>query len=85
MITRAHILMTNFETLLPEDGAASPWLFGLKQPSALDAHLLVFIARMKDIGKEAIITDALMKYAEVAMETKEWKDVMQGSRTVPVR
>lgn len=82
MNERARLLMKEFEFLLPGENSGSNWLFGLPQPSALDAHLVVFIARMMDVGKKDVIPEALAKYAEVAMEKSEWKDVMQGRRTL---
>ncbi|KAK0247009.1 hypothetical protein B0A54_17911 [Friedmanniomyces endolithicus] len=75
-------LMTRLESLL--NASQTPWLFGLERPSALDAHLLVFIARMQDIGRGDMIPEALKKYGEKAMNGPEWHEVMQGRHTSPL-
>ena len=58
------------------------WLFGLSHPTALDVHLAVFIARMLDVGRDDIIPEKLRQYGARIAETKEWKDVMQGRKTM---
>lgn len=74
-------LMTRLESLL--NASQTPWLFGLESPSALDAHLVVFIARMQDIGRGDVIPSALQNYGERAMNGPEWHEVMQGRHTSP--
>ena len=56
--------------------------FGFDTPSALDAHLLVFIARMMDKGRDDIVSAGLKHYAAQLMASDEWKDVMQGQSTL---
>jgi hypothetical protein len=85
MNERARLLMEEFESLLPKataNDAFGLWLLGLPQPSALDAHLVVFIARMRDVGRKDIVPEALDRYADVAMARDEWKNMMQGRKTV---
>ena len=86
MSKRAVDLMTVFESLVtwpPSRGAtAESWLFDLPHPTALDAHLTCFIARMLDVGRDDIIPSKLKSYAERVMETEEWKSVMQGRKTM---
>ncbi|KAF2769997.1 hypothetical protein EJ03DRAFT_343057 [Teratosphaeria nubilosa] len=65
------------------EASKTGYLFGLERPSALDAHLVVFVARMLDIKRDDMIPTQLKSYAEKAMGGKEWQDVMQGRRTVP--
>ncbi|KAH9838209.1 Glutathione S-transferase, domain-containing protein, partial [Teratosphaeria destructans] len=65
------------------EASKTGYLFGLERPSALDAHLVVFVARMLDIKRDDMIPMQLKSYAEKAMGGKEWQDVMQGRRTVP--
>lgn len=88
MSERATALMGEFDALLPEkgaDGQAGPWLFGFQQPTALDAHLIVFIARMRDVNRLELIPDKLQRYAEEATRTAEWKQVMSTRRTTVPR
>lgn len=59
-----------------------PWLFGLKDPTALDAHAVIFIARLKDVGRHDIVPARLLAYAERAWETEEYKALMQGRKTM---
>lgn len=49
---------------------------------ALDAHLVVFIARMRDVDSFELIPQRLAQYADTAMESAEWKQVMGGRRTM---
>ena len=85
MSKRAQELMKRFDLLvtwLPSRGEeAESWLFDLPHATALDVHLTVFIARMLDIGRGIIIPDKLRSYGERAMQTEEWKSVMQGRST----
>lgn len=89
MSERARILMAKFENLLSPhaddtatDRESGPWLFGLSQPTALDAHLVVFIARMRDVGRDDLISERLNQYADFAMGLPEWKSVLQGRKTM---
>ena len=89
MTERARLLMEEFQSLFPgapssilSNGASGPWLLGLAQPSALDAHLITFIARMRDVGRKEIVPEALGRYVDAAMEQEEWRDMMQGRKTM---
>ena len=76
---KALELMKEFETML--NGTKTGWCLGFDQPSALDAHLVVFIARMFDVKRANLVPDRVKEYAEVAMKGEEWKAVMQGRNT----
>jgi hypothetical protein len=66
---KARALILEFESYLPasagsdsigrtnglSDAARGPWLFGLENPTALDAHLVFFIWRMRDVGRHELI------------------------------
>lgn len=54
------------------------WLFGLETPTALDAHFVTFIARLKDINKGDLVPQSLLTYAAAAQNMAEWKNVVQG-------
>lgn len=89
MNARAKSLLERFESFLRGSDSnlalneTSPnWLFGLPHATALDAHLIVFIARMYDVGRSDIIPESLKTYAAQAMQQIEWKTVMQGRKTM---
>jgi hypothetical protein len=44
-VERTRELISHLELLLPTAGHSS-WVFGIDNPTALDAHLVVFIARL---------------------------------------
>ena len=73
--------MKEYENALT--GSKSGWLLGFIQPSALDAHLAVFIARMYDMEKSYLIPKTLQNYATRIFESEEWLDLMQGKTTNP--
>jgi hypothetical protein len=75
--------MLQFDTIIKE--SPTELCFGLEEPTALDAHLVVFIARMQDIGRDDLLPPGLSQYASRLMEGQEWKAVMQGRRTIPPR
>jgi hypothetical protein len=77
---KARKLLLELETLLVH--AAGRWLYGATVPTALDAHLVTFIARLRDLGKEDLVPEVLIRYSDKAMETPEWRGVMNGRRTM---
>ncbi|KAH8887055.1 hypothetical protein GQ53DRAFT_331629 [Thozetella sp. PMI_491] len=79
---KAEVLMADLAKLLPGEDATGPWMFGLEHPSGLDAHLIVFITRLQDVGRGAIVPEALRAYAERARAAPAWESVMQGRQTV---
>jgi hypothetical protein len=74
-------LMPKFEQLVRE--SRTGWLLGLEHPSAIDAHLIVFVARVLDVNREDLLPTLLVQWAKKAMEGKEWREVMQGRSTIP--
>ncbi len=60
------------------------WIFGTDEPTALDAHVVPFLARLLDVGRQAMFEgkDRVLTYAEGAFQTEAWKQVMQGRKTV---
>ena len=48
---------------------------------ALDAHLVVFIARMYDVNRKDLIPEKLQQYGDRAMSDKVWQDLMEGRNT----
>lgn len=85
MEKRTINLMKTFENLFLTTNRTEEsgiWLLGLKYPTALDAHLIVFIARMIDVGRARLIPDLLIRYAQKAMNEPEWTKVMDGRKTI---
>ncbi|KIX09698.1 uncharacterized protein Z518_00779 [Rhinocladiella mackenziei CBS 650.93] len=60
----------------------APWIFGTEVPTALDAHMIPFLARLVDVDRENMLGSTSRRYLEMAMETRIWTDTMQGRRTV---
>lgn len=75
----ARNLMKTCEALLSED---APWLFGSSRPTVLDAHLIIVLGRLQDVGRTAVVPDRLQRYADMAFATPELQSVMQGRRTM---
>jgi hypothetical protein len=63
--------------------AHSDWVLDTPHPTALDAHLIVFVARLKDAGRGELVPARVVKYADKAMDTSAWRDMMQGRQTIP--
>jgi hypothetical protein len=61
----------------------SGWVLDAPHPTALDAHLVVFVARLKDAGRGELVPARVMEYADRAMNASAWKAVMQGRQTIP--
>jgi hypothetical protein len=76
----ARVFLVTCSELLSSEG---PWLWGLAHPTALDAHLVVFIARLLDVGHGHIVPASLMEYIERVKKGSEWAEVMQGRQTIP--
>lgn len=68
----AKELLASLEKLMDRtDG----WIYG-ETPTALDTHLVVFIARMTDVGRQALIPEKVKKYGDWAMQRPEWVKMM---------
>ncbi|KAG4442870.1 hypothetical protein IFR05_001666 [Cadophora sp. M221] len=63
----------------PKNG---PWLWGRTSPTALDAHLAVFVARLYDVGREVLAPENLVPFRTRVIETEEWEAVYQGRSTM---
>ena len=74
---KAHEYLDEVSTKLDASGQGQ-WLFGLERPTALDAQLVVMIRRLEEAGRQSVIPSELHKYAERAMQTPEWLEVMGG-------
>ncbi|GAD92996.1 protein kinase domain protein [Paecilomyces variotii No. 5] len=82
-IQKAKAYLEEIETLL--DPSSGQWLFGQKRPTELDAHLIVMIARLQDVGRDFIIPESLKAYGKKAMAEPSWVAIMEGRTTmIPV-
>lgn len=71
--------MLRFQDMLQDSQTA--WLLSVPEASALDAHLIVFIARMYDVNRHNLIPEKLQQYGNRAMSEKTWLDLMEGRNT----
>jgi hypothetical protein len=60
-----------------------PWIYGSYGPTALDAHFIIFLRRMKDVGYYDIFTESISRYLTDAEKTPEFQHILQGRDTVP--
>ena len=59
------------------------WILNTKHPTALDAHIIVFVARLKDAGRSDLVPARITDYAYKQMDTQLWKEIIQGRSTIP--
>ncbi|KAK6371464.1 hypothetical protein LTS17_008714 [Exophiala oligosperma] len=78
MEQQARDLLASLDRMVGEE---KTWIFSDK-PTALDAHLVVFIARMTDVGRENIIPEGLRKYGARARQNPDWTSMMEGRKTM---
>jgi hypothetical protein len=48
----------------------------------LDVHVIVFLARLYDAGREGVIPERLGRLYIMAVGTEEWEGVFRGRRTM---
>lgn len=60
----------------------SEYIFG-SQPTALDAHMLVFLRRVIDVGQKDLLPTTLQDWAEAFSQGDLWKEVVPGVTTLP--
>lgn len=60
-----------------------PWFYGQHAPTALDAHFIIFLHRMKDAGHFDYFNGPLTAYLDASTNLPEWSSVMEGRRTLP--
>ncbi|KAH8800205.1 hypothetical protein F5884DRAFT_546689 [Xylogone sp. PMI_703] len=53
----------------------SIWIFGGDAPTALDASLIVFLVRMRDVGRSGLIPTRLSCYTDIVAATPEFVNV----------
>jgi hypothetical protein len=60
------------------------WILNTTHPTALDAHVIVFVARLRDADRGELVPARINDYAVKQMETYVWKVMVQGQGTVPL-
>lgn len=71
------------ELLSKHQTTSQSWIFGADVgPTALDAHTVVFIARLLDAKREYLIPENVLKYGKWARKGKEWMAVNEGRPTL---
>ena len=81
---QARTYLDKVSELLSKHATASPtWIFGPEVgPTALDAHTIVFIARLIDAKREHVIAENMLAYGKWALKGKEWMAVNEGRPTL---
>lgn len=65
------------------DSSSGQWLFGQQRPTELDAHLIVMIARLQDVGRVTSSSPSPLKeYGKIAMATPSWIELMEDRSTM---
>jgi hypothetical protein len=59
------------------------WVLNTPYPTALDAHAIVFVARLRNAGRRELVPARVIDYADQQMDTVVWKEMTQGRGTVP--
>lgn len=80
-IKRTKQWMAEIQPLVAQ--SKTGWCFDTTEPNALDAHLVVFLARLHDVRRDNLVPESVRKYGEVAMNQKAWKNTMEDRRTMP--
>lgn len=76
----ARELMAKLESIM---AGSDTWIYGDK-PTALDAHLVPFIARMTDVGRENLFPEKLKQYGRWTMAGDKWIEIMEGRTSTMV-
>lgn len=80
-IVRTRDLLHELGEVLQD--SQTDWILNTTHPTALDAHVIVFIARLKDAGRGELVPARFMNYADKHMDTATWRETMQGRSTIP--
>jgi hypothetical protein len=83
MTRQTTAFLTEIVELRDKYSQGGTWIFGAKVgPTVLDAHVVPFIARLRDISLEELVPPQLRGYAERILASAEWKEVMGQRATV---
>jgi hypothetical protein len=80
-IDKTRDLMHDIGEIL--QASRTDWILNATHPTALDAHIIVFVARLKDAGRGELMPARIVDYADRQMDTVVWEELVQGQGTVP--
>jgi hypothetical protein len=76
------------DTVEKEDARLKPCsknlLNGHEYGTALDAHALILLARIKDVDLDKLVHPDMLAYGKAIMEGDMWKNFMQGRITMHI-
>lgn len=58
------------------------WLLDCKEPTAFDAHVVSYLARLQDAGNGELVPLKSKAYLEKAKDSKYWREVMGDRPTL---
>lgn len=80
---QARDFLYEIRSLRLRHGQGSSWIYGDEfGPTALDAHTVVFIARLFDANRADLMTEDIQEYGQSIMPQPAWKSVMDGRPTL---
>ncbi|KAL4883542.1 hypothetical protein BJY04DRAFT_206436 [Aspergillus karnatakaensis] len=83
MTKQTTAFLTEIVQLRDKYSKGGTWIFGNAiGPTVLDAHVVPFIARLRDISLEELVPEQLARYADRILASSEWKEVMGQRATV---
>jgi hypothetical protein len=68
--------LAKIETLLSK--ASGEWIFPTTQPTALDAHTIVYVARLLDTKRKDHIPKSVLDYAQPKLDAETWRGLLRG-------
>jgi hypothetical protein len=81
-MAQAHAFFAHVEAVMALNTEAGPWIWGRHGPTALDTHVIAFLARLEDVRHGKFFTERMRAYYEGAVGTEDWKGVMGGRGTM---
>ena len=80
-IVLAKDFLSEIDSML--QASLTDWILSTPHPTALDAHVTVFAARLRDAGRGELVPLRITAYADKQMSTVAWKEMTRGRGTVP--
>ncbi|KAL5342077.1 hypothetical protein BJX70DRAFT_386235 [Aspergillus crustosus] len=83
MTNKTTAFLTEIVELRNKYSKGGTWIFGNRVgPTVLDAHVVPFIARLRDISLEELVPEELRGYADTILAARDWREVMGQRATV---